>query len=1417
MKPWWAWIIVGIAASIAAGIAPGQENLVKNPSFEEGADARGVPHGWQASGDPNSVAQTLRLDRGRDGKGCARLACTRFAGRSPASHAMLCQMGVPVQRGRLYRLAFWARAEQIGSETVSIALSDTAGWQNCGLEDMFVPTPRWERFENVFRATRDVGPSSRLQIWFNSTGTLWIDDVELRQLGPGEEPFRPGQIIPPGKGKNLVPNASFECGPDGWGSAEWDRVTHWGGRMNRLFGEPDESTAFEGRQSLKIDLSPQNQPVCFFDYYELYRTPVRAPLAASQGFIEVEPGKRYTLSVSMKARQAGTPARLAVRQFQSGSFEKAVRVSTTWDRYSLSFTPTARWCYVLAGPDLRITREEPTPPQSATLWLDAVQLEKGDRPTEFSPRAGLELGIASASPGNVFDRSEPLRWAVVLAGAAGGGPHRAKVELALEDFFGKQVWSDMFSVDVPAAESLPRPVILEPDASRQGFLRLVVKATSGGETHERSIRLAVIPKYKLQDSRFGVNHAYPWPHLLDECREAGLVWVRDWSLKWQEVEPEKGRFTFTETDYQIDRPRRHGLQVLGLLPFPSSNWSSSAPESVSGKGGYPQNRARVAYTPRDLGEFENYVEKTVAHYKGRIRWWHVFNEPLYTDYSLPRKLGYDGATYARLAQAAARAARRADPECRVLAGIGAIQEGQILDDFARFFAAGGLAAVDAVDVHHYPGLRPPEFLEGLLAKLNALMEKHGGRKPIWITEYGYYADDEPAALPVSHSGFDRPLSSEARQAEYAVRWAVIALAGGVEKVFYHAGTCQGINSDNLEGVFYKYAGQPRKIYAAQAVMAHFLTPSTQFVKPLDLGPGVKAFLFREGPRLVAVVWSPGRAEPKAVRLANDKLELRDLMGRPQSAREFTPGGAPVYVLAEGLSQEAFEAGLGQGAQGGKAGRPSIVYILADDLGYGDVKCLNPQGKIATPCLDRLAAGGMIFTDAHASSSVCTPTRYGILTGRYNWRSALSSGVLGGYSPRLAERGRLTVPALLKQHGYQTACIGKWHLGRDWPLKEGGTARDYDDGWKVDYTKPIANGPSALGFDYYYGISASLDMPPYVFIENDRCQGVPTVEKTWIRRGPAEKDFEAIDVLPTLVRKAVQYVDRQAAKARAGEPFFLYLAFTAPHTPIVPTAPWQGKSGLTKYGDFVMQVDAAVREVLEALQRGGLADQTLVIFTSDNGCSPAAGIAELVAKGHHPSFHFRGHKADIYDGGHRIPFFARWPGKIKPGSASDQLICLTDLMATCADILGVKLPDGAGEDSVSILPALVGKDAGPLREAVVHHSVNGSFSIRQGSWKLELCPGSGGWSFPQPGRDDTSKLPLVQLYDLASDVGEKNNLQGQYPEVAQRLTKLLEKYVADGRSTPGAPQANTGPIDIWKAGKDAHRPLAAKKKPGRKKT
>ncbi len=475
-------------------------------------------------------------------------------------------------------------------------------------------------------------------------------------------------------------------------------------------------------------------------------------------------------------------------------------------------------------------------------------------------------------------------------------------------------------------------------------------------------------------------------------------------------------------------------------------------------------------------------------------------------------------------------------------------------------------------------------------------------------------------------------------------------------------------------------------------------------------------------------------------------------------------------------------------------KPNIVYILADDMGYGDISCLNRDSRIATQHLDRIGREGMVFTDAHASSAVCTPSRYSILTGRYNWRSALKKSVLFGYDKHLIEDGRLTVASMLKAQGYRTACIGKWHLGLDW-------AQDKASADGVDYAQPIENGPTSFGFDYFFGISGSLDMPPYVYIENDRVTAVPDRvtknegKKTFWREGPTGSDFRHEEVLPTFLSKATETI-RQCQDA----PFFLYLPLPAPHTPILPTEPFQGASGTNEYGDFVLMCDHVVGEIARTLEECGIGENTILIYTSDNGCSPRADFDELRAVGHNPNYIFRGHKADIYEGGHRIPLLIRWPDQIPAGRVSHETVCLVDLFATVADILDVDIPDNAAEDSISNYAIWRGDSLGvPLRDATVHHSIDGSFSIRKGRWKLELCPGSGGWSDPKPGSEPADSPPY-QLYDLHADVREQHNLYLQYPEIAETLTQELAQIVLSGRSTPGAPQlntdGNTGPQSGW---------------------
>lgn len=482
-----------------------------------------------------------------------------------------------------------------------------------------------------------------------------------------------------------------------------------------------------------------------------------------------------------------------------------------------------------------------------------------------------------------------------------------------------------------------------------------------------------------------------------------------------------------------------------------------------------------------------------------------------------------------------------------------------------------------------------------------------------------------------------------------------------------------------------------------------------------------------------------------------------------------------------------------------AENPNIIFILADDMGYGDVSALNENSKIQTPNIDRMVNKGATFTNAHSSSSVSSPTRYGILTGRYNWRSTLKRGVLNGYSKALIPTERTTTASMLKEQGYETACIGKWHLGWTWNNIEKGND-------SVDFTQPITHGPVDIGFDYYYGISASLDMPPYVYVHNDMPTALPdriTSGKgmqMW-REGPTASDFEHRKTLPHLIDKAVDYINSKAG----GKPFYLYLPLPAPHTPILPGEEFQGKSGLNPYGDFVMEVDYMVGRIAEALRQNGIEDNTILIFTADNGCSPAARIEELEEYGHYPSYIYRGHKADLYEGGHRIPCVVQWPARVQPHTV-DQTVCLTDFMATFAAITGYQIKDNEAEDSYDILPLLLNtSEQEPIREATVHHSINGEFSLRRGDWKVLFSPSSGGWSYPRPGRDTAviRTLPKIQLYHIKTDPEETKNVYTEHPAVVKEFRNLMICYIREGRSTPGAPQKNEGKeewsknlIDDW---------------------
>ncbi len=495
-------------------------------------------------------------------------------------------------------------------------------------------------------------------------------------------------------------------------------------------------------------------------------------------------------------------------------------------------------------------------------------------------------------------------------------------------------------------------------------------------------------------------------------------------------------------------------------------------------------------------------------------------------------------------------------------------------------------------------------------------------------------------------------------------------------------------------------------------------------------------------------------------------------------------------LAMGLAALLLAVMLGDAVSTASVAPPNVVFILADDLGYGDMSCYGAT-HFKTPACDRLAKEGMKFTDAHSPSAVCTPTRYSVLTGRYCWRTWLKNWVLQENHPLLIDTNRLTMGKIFQQSGYASGCIGKWHLG--W-----GTELNADLGAEP---KP---GPLEVGFDSFFGVPFSHNSSKrrQVFMRDRRVVGL----KPGLKYNSPEAMKDTVrsleDTAIDLSKEAVAFIDRNKEK-----PFFLFYSTTNIHFPLTPNKKFKDTTKAGVYGEFVVEFDWAVQQVLNALDRNGLTDNTIVVVTSDNGGRPPGKLKELAAFNNHPcNGPWRGTKRHIYEAGHRVPLIVRWPGKVKPASVSDETVCLTDFFRTFAALLNQPVPNNAGEDSYDLTKVLLGQPyKRPLREATVHHSVSGQFAIRQGDWKL--IEGSGDGDYPRddkgkmlvktwyPERDpDTGKWKDLdyfqlkpdgkfQLYNLKSDPKEKDNLSSKHPEKVILLRKLLHSYREGGRSTP----------------------------------
>lgn len=877
---------------LAAGAMGGEAgNLVANGDFSRVSG--GKIEGWQTSGDTGSVTQVLSVAKDADGRAYAQLACSRFESKGPSSHAMLAQVGMAkLVRGRMYEFSCLLRGREFAAGAVNIAITDTATWTNAGLQGQAPVTSQWRPVRMIFRAGRDVDRTSRLQLWFTATGTLHIADVRLAEVRIDDVELT--DVIPPAGGTNLLPNSSFELGSSGWSSlgagAGW-------GNLDALHGAVMAGDAPHGRSFLRIPMGGEHTPVLHFDYYQpVVRRELR-PAAGHRGWIQVEKDARYTLSCFIRASVGGTRAVLGVKmQDATGrprTQEKQVNLTTNWQRYLLPFTPGYRYASIHVGPDLS---EE----QRVDVDIDAIQLEKAAEPTEYRPRAQIEWSIEPGEPAGIFAGDKP---AAIVVNACNHGDAAAKLTLRLSahDFGDAAIPLPEQVVDLPARSAARQAVNLP--AEWKGFYRIKAAAQPGGREERAELRVAIVPARRAKDSVLGINHAFATSRLIHLASKAGVTWYRDWSLKWEHIEPQQGQFRWEIADAQIDRVLKEGASALPLLPpFPSANWASEAPATLS-TSGYPGVRIKQAWAPKDPRDLAKFIELATVRYKDRIRVWEFLNEPIYTDYALPadttNRYGgrkYAPADYVALLKVASDAMRKADPACKVIGGIG----GWPHHLTREVIEAGALQHLDIFNLHMYPDRRAPETIAAGMDELLKRMEAHGGRKPIWITEFSYYAADNLPRRP--HFPLDdswaesRLLTDEKQCADYTVRYFAVMLSRGVEKIFIHSGASPTLNGTNFECCLFDYGGAPRKTFAALAVMTDLLGPSPKPLGHRPLANSQHMAGFACGERDVVMLWQDERGTGATVKRPAGAEALLDSVGRPVAGGEIAVSPSPVYLL-----------------------------------------------------------------------------------------------------------------------------------------------------------------------------------------------------------------------------------------------------------------------------------------------------------------------------------------------------------------------------------------------------------------------------------------------------------------------------------------------------------------------------------------
>ncbi len=870
-----------------------------NGSFDVDADGDGIPDGWSTAGRAGVVQRLRQVEDPERGK-VARLECTQFEPGFPDSHAMIAQVGrVTLRQGQWYQVRLWARAEKLEAGGVQIAVANRRTWQETGFQEFFSPSRQWESFEFYIQSRVNLpADDSRLQIWFTGTGVLYLDALEIEPVAS----FRPERLpqIPWINPANALPNSSFECGGAAWGTYA-PRLSGWGSHLFFPVGEPDRTKAYHGRTSWRITVNLEEPLISYFDYFDPRAEVVDCLVVANEGWIPVEPGQQYLLRAAVAGDRPGGAVILFVRQADGRSIEKGFPVETAWKELQLLFRPDRPLVYVGVGPDLR-----GKPVSHLTLWIDALQLVKLEHGANtlppYEPRAAVEAFLSCSAKGNIFTDPDSGLSFTLQAFNSGKESARLRGRVWITDFWDRTVWEEAIDRMLPPGD--PQEVVFQRVLpGRRGFFRIWF-AREDPRAEPVSLRVAVIDPFpEDQESAYGMNHAFGWSEVIRLAHLAGITWWRDWSSQWRLVQKSPdAAFDFSIPQTQIDRVVKLGGQVVMLLPFPAAPWAVEVdPKKIAAEAGgnrYLADRLLVAQKPRDMVAFGRYVESAVAHFYPRVKRIEILNEPLFTSYALPAGWGHTLADYLDLLRTAYQQAKKVSSDICVVGGIAAPPEHRFVREFA---AAGGARWCDVVNLHLYPHRGDPLTYEKAFRDHWDLLRSKGPQRPIWVTEFGLYADDDPAVRPfrVGDATMTRSLRpSELRASADLVKFSAIMRAYGVEKIFYHAGTCGAWNEDSAGNIFFEYGPAPRKMYAAQAVLSRILPADARFVRRWEEPPGLVGFQFATavGQKQVVVLWAV--EEPLELPVPENWVAL-DIMGNPLEGDPVKVGEVPIYLVHSG--------------------------------------------------------------------------------------------------------------------------------------------------------------------------------------------------------------------------------------------------------------------------------------------------------------------------------------------------------------------------------------------------------------------------------------------------------------------------------------------------------------------------------------